>query len=86
MPMLKRGYGAVRNLRGKSGARFLPSTVILVGNMASTNTSIITNKIMKISLVLLRTSIIATSITSMISSLDFQLELLSLLLLLVQFS
>ena len=54
--------------------------------MASTNTSIITNKIMKISLVLVRTSIIATSITSMISSLDFQLELLSLLLLLVQFS
>ena len=27
MPMLKRGYGAVRNLRGKSGARFPPSTV-----------------------------------------------------------
>ena len=27
MPMLKREYGAVRNLRGKSGARFPPSTV-----------------------------------------------------------
>ena len=27
MPMLKRGYGAVRNLRCKSGARFPPSTV-----------------------------------------------------------
>ena len=27
MPMLKRGYGALRNLRGKSGARFPPSTV-----------------------------------------------------------
>ena len=27
MPMLKRGYGAVRNLRGKSGARFPSSTV-----------------------------------------------------------
>ena len=30
MPMLKRGYGAVRNLRGKSGARFPPSTVWVV--------------------------------------------------------
>ena len=28
MAMLKRGYGAVRNLRGKSGARFPPSTVL----------------------------------------------------------
>ena len=27
MPMLKRGYGAVRSLCGKSGARFPPSTV-----------------------------------------------------------
>ena len=27
MPMLRRGYGAVRNLRCKSGARFPPSTV-----------------------------------------------------------
>ena len=27
MPTLKRGYGAVRNLRCKSGARFPPSTV-----------------------------------------------------------
>ena len=32
MPMLKRGYGAVRNLRGKSGARFPPSTVCGLGN------------------------------------------------------
>ena len=31
MPMLKRGYGAVRNLRGKSGARFPPSTVLVRG-------------------------------------------------------
>ena len=29
MPMLKRGYGAARNLRGKSGARFPPSTVVV---------------------------------------------------------
>ena len=27
MPMLRRGYGAVKNLRCKSGARFPPSTV-----------------------------------------------------------
>ena len=27
MAMLKRGYRAVRNLRGKNGARFPPSTV-----------------------------------------------------------
>ena len=27
MPILKGGYGAVRNLCGKSGARFPPSTV-----------------------------------------------------------
>ena len=26
MPMLRRGYGAVKNLRCKSGARFPPST------------------------------------------------------------
>ena len=26
MPMLRRGYGAVRNLRCKSGARFPPSS------------------------------------------------------------
>ena len=29
MPMLKRGYGAIRNLRCKSGARFPPSTVCI---------------------------------------------------------
>ena len=28
MPMLRRGYGAVKNLRCKSGARFPPSTVV----------------------------------------------------------
>ena len=28
MPMLRRGYGAVKNLRCKSGARFPPSTVL----------------------------------------------------------
>ena len=33
MPMLKRGYGAVRNLRGKSGARFPPSTVLGVSRI-----------------------------------------------------
>ena len=26
MPMLRKGYGAVKNLRCKSGARFPPST------------------------------------------------------------
>ena len=29
MPILKRGYGAARNLRGKSGARFPLSIVFL---------------------------------------------------------
>ena len=29
MSMLRRGYGAVRNLRCKSGARFPPSTVVM---------------------------------------------------------
>ena len=28
MPMLRRGYGAVKNLRCKSGARFPPSTEV----------------------------------------------------------
>ena len=31
MPMLRRGYGAVKNLRCKSGARFPPSTDWILG-------------------------------------------------------
>ena len=31
MPILRRGYGAVRNLCSKSGARFPPSTVWVGG-------------------------------------------------------
>ena len=34
MPMLRRGYGAVKNLRCKSGARFPPSTVLGVSTVA----------------------------------------------------
>ena len=39
MPMSKRGYGAVRNLRGKSGARFPPSTVVMEVIMCVHSTS-----------------------------------------------
>ena len=40
MPMLKKGYGAVRNLRCKSGARFPPSTVPENGSSPPTRDAI----------------------------------------------